>query len=101
MNNTRPFTGTSFEVDPYPDYRETSMPLLGIYAVECKASFEVSEPFALIIAESEEDVLSIALAEGITQILNIKLLGYALPKYKNNHVVYLNNGEYLTEERNN
>jgi len=90
-------TDKQFEVDPYPDYTNCDGPLLGIYSVKASASFEVCKPFALIIAHDEEEVLDIALAEGITRIEDIVLMGYALPKYVDSTVVYLNSGEYLHE----
>ena len=94
-------TRTSFEVDPYPDYTDTQGALLGIYAIEASARFEAFKPFACIIAQSEEAAWSIAMGEGLISIEEIKLIGYALPRYTKNKVVYLNRGEFLHENINN
>jgi hypothetical protein len=101
MNNITPFTGTHFEVDPYPDYSNTQGPLLGVYSIEAVGDFEASKPYACIIARDEEEALMIALAEGISMVLNVVLVGYALPKYIQAHVLYINNGEYLHQDINN
>jgi len=91
----------SYEVYPYPDYANEQGTLLGIYAVKASARFEATLPFACIIARSEEEVFTIALGEGISDVVGIELLGYALPKYNENRVVYINQGEYLHEHINN
>ena len=78
--NTQLVNG-SYEVDPYPDYTNTQGALLGVYSVEAVGDFEASKPYACIIARDEEEALMIALAEGISRVLDVVLVGYALPKY--------------------
>ena len=101
MNNITPFTGTHFEVDSYPDYTNTQGSLLGVYSVEAAGDFEASKPYACIIARDEEEALMIALSESISRVLDVVLVGYALPKYTQAHVLYINNGEYLHQDINN
>lgn len=90
-----------YEQDYQPQFTDTNTACLGIYLIKAEARFPAYEPFATIIAHDEEEALDIAFLEGITKVIDVQLVGYALPKYITAEVLYIGNGEYLHNNINN
>ena len=90
-----------YQQDYQPEFENTDTACLGIYLIKAEARFPSSLPSTTIIAHSEEEAVDISFLEGITRIKEVRLVGYALPKYTCAEVLYVNNGEYLHEHINN
>jgi hypothetical protein len=90
-----------YEQEYDPECEDTTTACMGIYLIKAHGRFTTSEPSATIIAHDESEAMHISFSEGISGISEIKLIGYALPKYVTPEVLYINLGEYIHENINN